>query len=283
METRTDQVRRDIDQIRGDLGQTLEALGDRVAPAKVAARTKEQVADKVEDVREHLSPSRAVKRQTHKLGDGLRNLMGADTEDRVPAVAGKANEVAARAAGAASAAAGAAQGAPAAVGQRARSNPLAFGLLTFAGGFLVASVLPPTERERQASQRIKAGLQPAIDEAVERGRSVAGELGQSVQESLEEVKRAASDAAERVAADAAESADELKAQARSAASEVKDEVQETAGQLKSRAQEATAQVLDETSDAVSPSPSAGGVRASSRPRPLRAPSRGVRVPATGTR
>ena len=44
MASRSDEVRRDIAEVRGDLEGTLEALGDRVAPRKVKERAKETVA-----------------------------------------------------------------------------------------------------------------------------------------------------------------------------------------------------------------------------------------------
>ncbi len=70
MGRRSDEVRRDIHQARGELGETLEAIGVGVAPGKVVARAKETVAEKVDDVREKVTPTRVVKRRTRACGAG---------------------------------------------------------------------------------------------------------------------------------------------------------------------------------------------------------------------
>jgi hypothetical protein len=59
--TDPNEVRRDIEQARNELGQTLEAIGDRVAPKKVVARAKDSVSETVDDVREKVSPSRLLR------------------------------------------------------------------------------------------------------------------------------------------------------------------------------------------------------------------------------
>ncbi|HEX3540364.1 MAG TPA: DUF3618 domain-containing protein [Acidimicrobiales bacterium] len=269
----TDEVRRDIERVRGDLGQTLEELGDRVAPAKVVARTKENVAEKVEEVKEKVSPARVARRQGDKLRDGFRHLMGFGDGSGGGYPAGQpGDDHGGRAGDAARPALGSFQDAPHAARQRAEGNPLAAGLLSFAAGFLLASILPPTEREQQLTDRLQEGFKPIAQEATEKGKQLAQELGQSARQSLEQVKDVATDATERIKAEATGTVEEVKSESTEAAFEIKERAQAAAGDIKDKATEAASQVQDEAaSDSeaeAAPPPATVPAR---RPRPLRAP------------
>src|SRR5215212_6573213 len=72
----TDDVKRDIEETRDELGNTLEAIGDRVAPRKVVGRVKSNVAEKVDDVKQRVNPLRLVRRGTDGVRNGLRNGRG---------------------------------------------------------------------------------------------------------------------------------------------------------------------------------------------------------------
>jgi hypothetical protein len=58
-------IEADIRRTRSDLAVALERLADRIAPKKVIARAKTQLAAKVADAKERLNPVRVVQR---KLG-----------------------------------------------------------------------------------------------------------------------------------------------------------------------------------------------------------------------
>src|SRR3712207_3656424 len=90
--------------------------------------------------------------------------------------------------------------------RKAEGNPIAAGLLAFAGGFFAAALLPPSDRERQLTEKAKEGLQPLTEGLADVGRSVAGELESTARTSLERVKGAATDAAETVRQEAESSA-----------------------------------------------------------------------------
>ncbi|MDQ3980671.1 MAG: DUF3618 domain-containing protein, partial [Actinomycetota bacterium] len=81
MATDANEVRREIAQARNELGETLEAIGDRVAPKKVVARAKDNVAEKVDDVRDKVSPSRLLRRPGDALRRGLQSLVGGSESD----------------------------------------------------------------------------------------------------------------------------------------------------------------------------------------------------------
>ncbi len=66
-------IEEDIRRTRASLAVALERLADRVAPKKVIARAKGQLATKAADMKERLNPVRAVQR---KLGRSSQPTLG---------------------------------------------------------------------------------------------------------------------------------------------------------------------------------------------------------------
>ena len=68
----TPPIQRDIERTRADMAATLYALGDRLAPKKLVARLKEnvrvKVTQRVEDLKERVSPPRLLRRVAGSLG-----------------------------------------------------------------------------------------------------------------------------------------------------------------------------------------------------------------------
>jgi hypothetical protein len=120
----------------------------------------------------------------------------------------------------------AASSAPAAVRQQAQGNPLAVGLIAFGVGWLVSSVLPASEAEKQAAVQVKdkttETVQPMAQQAA---KDVAQNLKEPAQQAVEEVKSTASDAASTVTDQAKSATDDVKDQAKSAAGDLKDQAQ----------------------------------------------------------
>ena len=197
MATREDQLVREIEQIRGDLAENLEAIGDRVAPKKVMNRAKAKAADKMEELGEKVSPRRLLERQTEGLRDRLQSIQqsiqeslpspGSDDRGRQVARTSDRTDVVP------------AQGRP--LGQRpaptprsvaaqvesvradedgpstgAIARPVAAGLVIAGAGVLIARLMRPAGPERRAARRVKEKLDPRQDQAVGGQRRVAGEL-----------------------------------------------------------------------------------------------------------
>ena len=268
MEKPPEEIRGEIDDVREDLGDTLEAIGDRVAPKKLMARAKADASERVQGVKAKLGPRRLASRGADTVRQGVRRAVGSGNDSSanggVSEVAGSARgqgravagaargqseAVAKRARGTASSVADSLGDAPQAVRQQAEGNPVAAGLLAFAGGFFAAALLPPTERERQAVQKAKEALQPVAESAGEVGKSVAGELQSTAKASLEVVKETATDAVEEVKGRAQASAEQVKQEASGATEKVAGRAKKATKKVQKQAEGATGAVKGEAKKA----------------------------------
>lgn len=180
-----DVIRANIEATRRDLSGDVDALADKVTPSKIADR---QV--------------RKVKGAFRSLSD---KVMGSADDfassHRSPGeVAGDAGEAIGEAGHR--------------VVAKAQGNPLAVGLIAFGVGALVASLIPPSQKEQDLAAGVKEAAQPLVHEAAGVAKQVAQDLKEPAQQAAQQVKETAQDAASTV-----------KDEAQSKANEVKDEAQ----------------------------------------------------------
>lgn len=179
------QLTEDIAATREDLSRNLDALSDRVSPARIVERRKEAVRGRFQRMRD--------------------NVMGAG-----PSVS---------MAGAADSVSGTAQGAVDTVTQRAQGNPLAAGLVAFGVGALVGSLLPASEKEAQAARRVvdlaKEQGQPVLEEAKSVGQEVGQHLKERASRAADQVKQSAQSSAQSVTEEGRSAAQSIKEDARS--------------------------------------------------------------------
>ncbi len=168
--------------------------------------TRQRLSDNVDTLTEEAKPSTIAKRQVDKVkdaGTGLKDkLMGSADDAR-----GSANDTAASLQSAAS-------DAPDAVKAKTAGNPLAAGLIAFGLGALVASLIPSTEKEQQATAGLKANIEPVKQQVTDIAKDAAANLKAPAQEAAESVKQTATDAA-----------DTVKTEGQSAAGDVQDQAQ----------------------------------------------------------
>ena len=191
----TEQLKQDIENTRGHLGKTLEAIGDRVSPARIVERRKNRVIHTVRNIRERvMGPASDAGRV---IGDS----------------AGGAVDTLA--------------GAPDNVRSHAQGSPLVAGAIAFGAGVLASSLAKPSGMERQAADRLMDRVEPLKDQLAQVGHEVAEHMQQPLREAAEQVKEAASEGSH-VVADAAKEVASTSRQAVEAAtdtvrSEVADE------------------------------------------------------------
>ena len=250
MSRNPEDIRREIEQARGDLGTTLEAIGDRVSPKLAKERAKEKVTARMDEITDRVSPKRIARRRTALVRGRVRNVresvMGS-VEEVEPSraadpVRGGARRASQRVGQTAGSLADEARSAPEMVKTKAQGNPLIAGLVAFGGGIVLASALPPSESERQAAERILEELEPLKQQAVSAGRSVAGELQQSAQSRAERVKQRAASGAQRVKSEAQGSAEEVKDQAKGATKRAQKRAQGATKRVQKQAKGATKKV-----------------------------------------
>jgi ElaB/YqjD/DUF883 family membrane-anchored ribosome-binding protein len=144
------EIREEIEQTRGEMGETVEALGHK---ADVKTRAKENIAAKRDRVRERIT--------------GAGSRVGDATPD-----AEQVKQRAKRAAGV------------------AQENPIGLALGSVAVGFIAGLLLPSTRVEDEKmgpmADELKERVKETGQEALERGKEVAQDAAQSANETAQE-------------------------------------------------------------------------------------------------
>jgi hypothetical protein len=178
-----EELRRDIERTRDDLGETFDAIGERVSPGRMVQRRKDAVRNRFRGMAD------AVMGTAHASAEPVRNL--ADS--------------------------------PQTVRRQTQGNPLAAGLIAFGGGLLLATLLPATKQETRAASALQDHMEPIKERALEAGQEIKDNLQGSVQDAVASVKDTAMSAADEVKGEAGSATSAVGEQAKSAAREVKDQ------------------------------------------------------------
>ncbi len=180
MSENPDVIRADIEATRARLGTNVDAVADKVTPSHIVQRQTDRVKENVKDA----------------VFGVKEKVMGAadHTAGNVHSATGTA--------GAHLSDAGAAIGdAPAQVKTKTQGNPLAAGLIAFGAGLLVSSLIPASQKEREAADALKTAAEPLTTELTEAAKHVAEGLKEPAQAAMENVKATAADATEHVKAE----------------------------------------------------------------------------------
>ena len=186
----TEELRRDIEQTRDGLSDTLDAIGDRVSPGRVLERRKNRTVQGLQSLRDRVMGT--VSNAKDGISDGTGSAVDTITST------------------------------PDTVRAQTQGSPLAAGGIAFGVGFLIAAVFPPSQSEQQAAQSLLEKAEPVKDELLAAGQDVASELKDSARTALDEVKGTAADAKQAVADTAHDNLQETKNTAQVAAGSVKD-------------------------------------------------------------
>jgi ElaB/YqjD/DUF883 family membrane-anchored ribosome-binding protein len=156
-----EELRRDIEYTRQDLGETLDAIGDRVSPGRMVERRKNRVVNGLTSVRDRVMGTASD--AGHTVGD----------------TAGSAVDTI--------------KGAPDTVVQQTQGNPLVAGGIAFGVGVLLASVFPATAKEQQVADQLMDKAQPLADDLKQTGQQIAEHMKEPAREAVESVKQAATE------------------------------------------------------------------------------------------
>jgi ElaB/YqjD/DUF883 family membrane-anchored ribosome-binding protein len=179
-----EQLTTDIEHTRDDLSRNLDALNDRVNPGRVMERRREAARNRLSAMRDKvMGPAHSAEHRMSSAGDSMSSSV---------------------------------QGAAHSVQQKAEGNPLAAGLVAFGAGMLVSSMIPASQKESEAAQRL-------VENAKEHGQPVLDEAKSAGQQMGENLKEQAGEAAAQVKSSAQESAQQVKQEGQSSAQQVRDE------------------------------------------------------------
>ena len=188
-----DAIRADIEATRARLGTNVDAVADKVTPSNIVHRQSDKVKESVKDavfgVKEKVMG--AAEHTTDRVHSAAHpGYAGTDTGGTGTGVGTRLSD------------AGAAIGdAPHQVKAKAQGNPLAAGLIAFGAGLLVSSLIPASQKEREAADALKTAAEPLTTELTEAAKNVAEGLREPAQEAMENVKATAADATEHVKAE----------------------------------------------------------------------------------
>lgn len=204
-----DEIRADIERTRAALSDDVDDLAESVNPKNVAQRQVDKVKEAASNVKDRVMGSDDDEYSGSTVG-GVSDKAYAAKD----AVADKAYAAKDTVSERASEAGEAVRQTPRRIRRKAQGNPLAAGVIAFGLGMLVSSLIPSTEKEREAVSQLQENLEPLKEKAAE----VAKDVGESL-------KPAAQEAAESVRETAQEGVENLKQEGQSAAQDVKDQAQ----------------------------------------------------------
>jgi gas vesicle protein len=202
-----DVIRRQIEDTRRELSYDVDALNEKVNPARVVDRRVTAAKGRMSNLKEKVMGSaHDTTSQAHGLAS---NAAGS--------VQGAASTAADSVSSAASTAVGAVQQAPDTVIRQAQGNPLAAGLIAFGVGWLVSSLLPASEKEKQLAQQAESAVKEHKDAFLEPAKQAAQEIGDQLkpaaQQAVDSVKTTAQDAATTVTEEGKSAAADVQGQA----------------------------------------------------------------------
>ena len=184
-----DAIRREIDRTRERLSDDVDVLAESVRPSSVVRRSTQRATNKASRLKEtvmgtaHDAKNSVMGSADEAKGSGAETLHGA--ADTVKSVPDRAR-------------------------QQARGNPLAAGAVALAAGWLVGSLLPASQKERQVASSAKEQAQPLVDEATSVAKETAQNLKEPAQQAVESVKETAREGADRVREDGTSAAQDVK-------------------------------------------------------------------------
>ena len=222
-------IRQQIEDTRRELSYDVDALNEKVNPARVVDRRMTAAKGRMSAMKEKVMGSaQHTSSQTHGMASNMAGSVQGTASNAAGSVQNAASSAAGSVQSAASSAAGAVQQAPDAIVRQTQGNPLAAGLIAFGVGWLVSSLLPATQKEQQLAQQAETAIKENKDALLAPAKQVAQEIG-------DELKPAAQQAVQEVKSTATDAAQTVKSEGQSAAQDVKGQAQDSKEKVQSQA------------------------------------------------
>ena len=222
-------IRQQIEDTRRELSYDVDALNEKVNPARVVDRRMTAAKGRMSAMKEKVMGSaQHTSSQTHGMASNVAGSVQGTASNAAGSVQSAASSAAGSVQSAASSAADAVQQAPDQIIRQTQGNPLAAGMIAFGVGWLVSSLLPATQKEKQLAQQAETALKENKDALLAPAKQAAQEIG-------EELKPAAQQAAEEIKSTATDAAQTVKEEGQSAAQDVKGQAQDSKQKVQSQA------------------------------------------------
>ncbi len=224
-----DVIRRQIEDTRRELSYDVDALNEKVNPARVVDRRVTAAKGRMTNIKEKvMGTAHDTTSRAHGTGSNTAGSVQGAASNAASSVQGAASNAAGSVQGAASSAAdsvqhaastavGAVHQAPDTIVRQAQGNPLAAGLIAFGVGWLVSSLLPASEKERQLAQQAETAVRENKDALLQPAKQAAQEVGDQLkpaaQQAMDSVKSTAQDATSTVADEGKSAAADVQGQA----------------------------------------------------------------------
>lgn len=197
-----DEIRQQIEQTRRELSYDVDALNEKANPARAVDRQVSRAKGSV---------------------TGLKDRVFGAGGDSSSGMSSTASSATGSVHDATSSAAQTVQNAPDAIHRQTQGNPMAAGLIAFGVGWLVSSLLPTSEKEKELAAQAESTLkQPLMDQAKQVAQEAGEALKPAAQQAVESVKGTAQDAAQTVTEHGRSAAADVKDQAQSSRENVQD-------------------------------------------------------------
>ncbi|MDP9391002.1 MAG: DUF3618 domain-containing protein [Actinomycetota bacterium] len=224
-----DVIRRQIEDTRRELSYDVDALNEKVNPARVVDRRVTAAKGRMTNIKEKvMGTAHDTTSRAHGTGSNTAGSVQGAASNAASSVQGAASNAAGSVQGAASSAAdsvqhaastavGAVHQAPDTIVRQAQGNPLAAGLIAFGVGWLVSSLLPASEKERQLAQQAETAVRENKDALLQPAKQAAQKVGDQLkpaaQQAMDSVKSTAQDATSTVADEGKSAAADVQGQA----------------------------------------------------------------------
>ena len=216
-----DVIRRQIEDTRRELSYDVDALNEKVNPARVMDRRVTAAKGRISRVKEKVmgTASDTTSAAQYRASNAVGSVQGA-ASSAAGTVQGAASSAADSVQSAASSAVDAVQQTPDAIVRQTQGNPLAAGVIAFGVGWLISSLLPASEKEKQLAQQAETAIRENKDALLEPAKQAAQEVGEQLkpaaQQAVESVKATAQDAATTVADEGKSAAADVQGKAKQA-------------------------------------------------------------------
>lgn len=227
-----DEIRREIERTRAELGSDVDALAEKVRPSSIAHRQVEGAKGRLSNYKEAVMGKASEAKEAvaaHAPGQG-GSSDGPGIGERASGLKDSASGGLHSAQGGLHSASNSLQSAPGAAKHQAQGNPMAAGLIAFGLGWLASSLLPASQKETRLASAAKDKVtSPEVKSALqEKAHELQGALQGPAQDALQSVKATAQDAVGTVKSEAQGATVDV----RESAQQAKDNVSSTAQEQK---------------------------------------------------